>query len=160
MIYTVIGAYFVTPPPLIASGRASIWSGLRWIVRVITNGFYVVTIGIKYESTVIVFMIFWSQIRFAIVFSPSSKSRFVKFVDLFAIVSLKQAKTDYFVSFYFSRVTLIYADFKLRICLSGSIYANSSWYASVSWTRNPAKKARVRMAGMSAMYTTLWISLA
>jgi hypothetical protein len=95
-------------------------------VRVITNGFYVVTIGIKYESTVIVFMIFWSQTRFAIVFAASSKSRLIKFVDLFAIVILKQAKTDYFVSFYFSRVTLIYADFKLRICLSGSIYANSS----------------------------------
>ena len=51
-----------------------------------TNGFYVVTIGIKYESTVIVFMIFWSQTRFAIVFAPSSKSRFIEFFDLFAIV--------------------------------------------------------------------------
>lgn len=49
-----------------------------------TNSFYVVTIGIKYEGTVIVFMIFSSQSRLAIVFAPSSKSRFVEFVDFFA----------------------------------------------------------------------------
>ena len=51
-----------------------------------TNSFYVVIIGIKYESTVIVFMIFRPQTRFAIILAPSSKSRFVKFVDHFAIV--------------------------------------------------------------------------
>ena len=51
-----------------------------------TDSFYVVTIGIEYESTVIVFMIFWPQTRLAIVFTPSSKSRFVEFVDVFATV--------------------------------------------------------------------------
>ena len=74
-----------------------------------TNSFYVVTVGIKYEGTVIAFMIFWSQTRFAIVSTPSSKSRFVEFIDFFATVCSECNMKSRFIARTFTNVEVSFS---------------------------------------------------
>ena len=74
-----------------------------------TNSFYVVTIGIKHEGAVIVFMIFWSQTRPAIILAPSSKSRFVKFVDRFATVCSECNMKSRFIARTFTNIKISFS---------------------------------------------------